>query len=118
MSDHPPYHVSSLAMMLFGLSAMLDTGEHDDITIEEVKRRASDGDLLDFLKTRAGGSFAMNLHEAHPGFARWYVAQIAENCGVMAGRERRKYGIERRGLCLLVSYTAEIIQQGDNLRLK
>lgn len=61
-------------------------------------------------KARNGGSFAMNLHEVRPGFARWYVEQIADNCKAMGGRERRKYGIERRGLCLLISYTAEILQ--------
>lgn len=105
-------------MMLFGLSSMLDTGNHDGITFEDVKRHAREGDLLDFLKTRAGGRFAMNLHEAQPEFGRWYVNQIANNCDAMEGRERRKYGIERRGLCLLISYTAEIIQQGENIRLK
>jgi hypothetical protein len=34
----------------------------------------------------------------------------------MDGRERRKYAIQNRGLCLLISYTDEIIQQARKYR--
>ena len=53
-----------------------------------------------------------------PIFIDWYVARLKDNCEVMEGRERRKYGIESRGLCLLISYTAEIIQGGTGIRLR
>jgi hypothetical protein len=66
--------------------------------------------LLEFLKERNGGSATWGITDAHPAFAKWYSGQIADNCRSMAGRETRKYGIEKRGLCLLISYTAEIIQ--------
>ena len=68
-----PYPVSDLAMILFGLSSMLDSGEHDDITLDEVKRHSQAGDLIDFLKKRNGGSFAMNITDAHPNFRKWYT---------------------------------------------
>ncbi len=38
--DTPPYLISLLAMVLFGLSSMLDSGEHDNITFDDVKRHA------------------------------------------------------------------------------
>lgn len=104
-------------MLLFGLSAMLDTGKHDGITIDEVKRHAKAGDLLDFLRTRNGGSFAMGVADNNK-FGKWWEEEIADNCATMDGRERRKYAIQGRGLCLLISYTAEIIQQGKNLTLQ
>jgi hypothetical protein len=44
-----------------------------------------------------GGSFAMGIAESNQDFGKWYKA---ENCKVMDGRERRKYGIQNRGLCL------------------
>jgi len=100
-------------MMLFGLSAMLDSGKHDDISVDDVKRHSRTGDLLTFLRDRNGGSFAMGIDESNPEFARWYAKQISDNCAAMSGRERRKYAIQNRGLCLLISYTAEIIQQGE-----
>jgi hypothetical protein len=107
-----PFPVSYLAMTLFGLSAMLDSGQHDDITVEDVKRHSRGGDLLKFLRDRNGGSFAMGIAEGNE-FGRWYAKQIADKCEATDGRERRKYGIENRGLCLLISYTAEIVQNGD-----
>jgi hypothetical protein len=114
----PPFPISFLTMILFGLSIMLDHGEND-ITIEEVKHHAKSGDLLDFLKERAGGVFASGFLEMSgmEEFKKWYVANIHDNCVAMDGRERRKYGIKERGLCLLVSYTAEIIQQGKDITL-
>lgn len=104
---------SSLAMVIFSLSHMLDTGEHDAITLEQVKRHARAGSLIAFLKECNGGSFAQGLFDVRIEFGRWWEEQIAENCDAMDGSERRKYGIEKRGLCLLISYTAEIIQHGD-----
>jgi hypothetical protein len=116
--DEPPFHISYLAMMLFSLSAMLDSGQHDGITIDDVKRHARAGDLIKFLQDCNGGSFAMGITESNPEFGKWYVQQICDNCKAMEGRERRKYGIQNRGLCLLISYTAEIIQQGKQISLK
>lgn len=104
------FATSDLAMVLFGLSQMLDTGKHDDITIDEIKHQSASGTLLRFLRERNGGSFAMGIADTNPNFANWYEAQIAEHCKAMSGRERRKYAIKSRGLCLLISYTAEIIQ--------
>jgi hypothetical protein len=113
--DKPPFPVSSLAMVLFGLSAMLDSGKHDDISFDDVKRHARAGDLIEFLSRRAGRPFASGFVEHYPAFASWYVEKVRDSCEAMSGRERRKYGISNRGLCLLISYTAEIIQQGDEV---
>jgi hypothetical protein len=115
--DQPPYPISFIAMILFGLSAMLDTGKHDDITLNDVKEHASKSDLIEFLNRRAGGKFEMGICEMHPAFARWYVQNIQDNCTAMSGRERRKYAIENRGLCLLISYTAELLQGSKQIKL-
>ena len=108
--DKQPYPICLMSMMLFGLSAMLDTGKHDNITFDDVKLHSEGGDLIPFLKKQAGGDFASNAFDILPNFTRWYTAQIADICSAMHNRERRKYGLQRRGLCLLISYTAEILQ--------
>jgi|SRR5579872_3690664 len=115
----PPYLMSALAMIFFGLSHMLDSGNCDDITLEEVKQHAREDDLIAFLTEKAGGVFASGFLEGaeNAGLAKWYVEQIRENCDAMEGRERRKYGIRHRGICLLISYTAEIMQHGKDLKL-
>jgi hypothetical protein len=119
--DAPPFPISYLTLMLFHLSSMLDSGKHDDISLEEVKEHVRVGDLIPFLDNRARqeeDTFDNGFSEAEPAFVDWYVARLKDNCEVMEGRERRKYGIESRGLCLLISYTAEMIQRGNDIRLR
>ena len=116
-----PFPISFLTLMIFNLSSLLDSGKHDDISLEDVREHARAGDLIPFLNDRAkrvGDTFDNGFFEAEPRFVAWYGAQLADICDVMETRERRKYRIESRGLCLLISYTAEIIQRGENIRMK
>jgi hypothetical protein len=59
-----PFHISSLTMMLFGLSALLDTGNCDDISIGDVKHHAAQGDLIPFLYQQADFKFDMGFAES------------------------------------------------------
>ena len=98
---------------------MLDSGKHDDISLKDVKEHLDAGDLIQFLNRRAkqdDGTFDNGFSEAEPTFIDWYLARLKDNAKVLEGRERRKYGIESRGLCLLISYTAEIIQVGTGIQ--
>jgi hypothetical protein len=114
----PPYHISSMAMILFGLSVLADSGKTDDITFTDVKKHVKAGDLIEYLTKKGGGVFASGHLEgpSQKGFRAWYVEQIKGL--TIEGRERHCYGIENRGICLLISYTAEIIQRGKKLTLQ
>jgi hypothetical protein len=46
-------------------------------------------------------------------FEGHYVRHLKSIYGGYAGQERRKWGVENKGLCLLVAWTMEIIQQGS-----
>jgi hypothetical protein len=109
-----------MAMILFGLSLLADSGKTDHVTLADVKKHARDGDLIDFLTKLGGGIFASGflVGPEMKEFSNWYVNEIRDNCDAMEGRERRKYAIQNRGICLLISYTAEIIQQGKDLALR
>lgn len=106
----PPFPAYCYSMTIFGLSALIDSGAHEGVTFADVKAHAQKGDLIQWLKALNGGYFASNFMETVPGFEKWYVQEIANNCTAMEGRERRKYGVERNGICLLLSYTAELLQ--------
>ena len=108
--DTEPFPIYLISQVLFGLSMISDEEKYDHITINEVKYHAKRGDLIPFLKASAGGYFASNNLDQFPKFTFWYTDQIAALCHTMDGRERRKYGIENRGISLLISYTAEILQ--------
>ena len=114
-----PFPISFLTLMIFNLSSLLDSGKHDDISLEDVREHARAGDLIPFLNDRAkrvGDTFDNGFFEVEPRFVDWYGTQLRDICEVK--RESRKYRIESRGLCLLISYTAEIIQRGENIRLR
>jgi hypothetical protein len=105
-------------MMLFGFSLLLDTGEYDHMSFDDVKDHIHKGDLLDFLNEKSKLTFDMGFSRSEPEFARWYMEKLDDLCNATEGRERRKYGIEKRGLCLLISYTAELIQNRESIRLE
>jgi len=118
-SLEPPYPIYCLTMTLFGLSTLMDHHDCDDVTLEEVKEHARKGDLIEYLTGKGDGVFADDFFklDMSAGFKEWYVKAIADQCRSMDGRERRKYAIDKRGICLLISYTAELIQQGKDIRL-
>jgi len=51
-----PFPISFLTLMIFNLSSLLDSGKHDDISLEDVREHARAGDLIPFLNDRANGS--------------------------------------------------------------
>ena len=117
--EMPPYSVVNLAQIIFALSSMVDEGK--TAPIKDVKDHAYAGDLWHYLwDLGAKDHFGFQAYSSPPWeeFRAWYVAGISENCRSMEGSERRKYGIENNGICLLISYTAEILQARKNLKLE
>jgi hypothetical protein len=109
----PPFPACYFSMTIFGLSAMIDQGTHEGVTFAAMKAHAKAGDLVPWLKELNGGYFASNFLDAVPGFAAWWVKEVADNCRAMDGRESRKYGVAKNGICLLLSYTAELLQSAN-----
>lgn len=107
---------SALTLLILHLNALLDTGQYDSITLEEVKTRIRDGSILRFLRERAGSDIDLSLHldtKTYGNFERFYVTYLQGILDVYGGNERRKWGVQNRGLCLLIAWTNEILQQGS-----
>jgi len=105
--------VTYLTMLILCLNALIDGGKHDDITLDDIKDHIDDGTVLDFINQRCAGD--IDLTWANEDFKKWYVPRLQDILGGYRGRERRKWGIENKGLCLLLAWTNEIVQQGDDL---
>jgi hypothetical protein len=117
--ERPPFSVINLAQIIFALSSLVDEGKN--VPIEDVRDHAYAGDLWHYIGDLGAKHYiGFQAYSSPPWeeFRAWYVKEISDNCRGMEGRERRKYGIENNGLCLLISYTAEILQAGKNLKLK
>jgi hypothetical protein len=125
--------LSALTGFVFCLNAAIDTGKYQDISIEEVEKHITKGDLLRYLTTTLKDNIDLslitpvenyNLEDAEIGMQ---VAQSKLGAKVEAeiikglqnilqsygGDERRKWGIENSGLCLIVAWVTELIQMEE-----
>lgn len=91
---------------------MLDKGI--SYTIEEVRQHIEDKDVLDWLEVQFpfnnpdGPSLDFSMFKRED---RDFLHNgLEEILGGYYGQEKRKWGIERNGLCLLVSWTTEIVR--------
>lgn len=96
-----------LTTLIFELNAMMDRGHILDLA--ETESRIEDGSLIRFLAERFKGEIDLSLIQGPEGAP--IVQGLQALLGAHAGRERRKWGVERNGLCLLIAWVTELIQQ-------
>jgi hypothetical protein len=101
-----------LTFLILNLNSIVDSGEHEGVTIDEVERHISEGDLFPWLRKRfPSGDFS--IYQDIP--TRRNAAEITEGLnailGAYGGREGRKWGVRNNGICLLIAWTNELIQQ-------
>jgi hypothetical protein len=101
--------LSGLTAFLFEINAAIDSGKYAEVSVEEIKDHIEQGDLLPFLRARLGNDADLTLiddaREAE------LVAWLFDILGSDRGQESRKWGVRNNGLCLLVAWVAELIQQ-------
>ena len=127
-----------LQCFIYQINAAIDTGKYQDISIAEVKEHIKEGDLLPYLERTLGDDVDLSLfipvkdlgapdqidgkkdkifwiksQVQWSGRATKRVEELIESLqrilDVGAGDEKRKWGIENSGLCLLVAWITEII---------
>lgn len=116
-----PINLSFLTFLILQLNSVLDTGRYDGVPISEVHAAIKRGAVLRSLKERCGEDIDLSLFLGPHGdreFEPWYEKKLQDIYGAYAGNERRKWGVENRGLCLLIAWTNELIQQGDGIDFK
>ncbi len=112
-----PIRLSSVTHLLLEINAAADTGRYDHITIADVHSAIKRGNVLRFLQETCKRDIDLSLliGSATPEFEPWYEARLKDIHGGYAGREGRKWGVENRGMCLLIAWTTELIQQRDGI---
>ena len=90
-------------MLVGQFNVALDTGRHDDITVQEVKRHAQAGTITNFLVGRLQGATDLSWMEPED----WAVVDKEWRTFADAIDEGRKMGLENKGLCLLLAYALE-----------
>ncbi len=94
--------------IILELNAALDTGKYDDIPMSEVQEHIESGAIVAWLKHRVPSMDLSLLADEHIAEYQADLEDLLEN---YCGRERRKWGVGKRGLCLLIAWTNEMVQR-------
>lgn len=112
----PRAKLTALTLLVLQLNSAIDSKRHEDITIDEVYGWIERREVLPKLAERVGDDIDLSLfgpQGPYLRFAEFYHEQLHSLWGGYGGQHRRKWGIENSGLCLLLAWTNEIIQQGS-----
>ena len=116
ISTMPAVWLGYLTTLILQYNSLIDSGKYDEITIEDVRTYIGDGTVLESIRERAGAdvdlSFQLSGEATDQSFPEYYGRYLRAMFDAYAGDERRRWRVENRGLCLLVAWTNEIIQQG------
>ena len=104
--------ITTLAYLLFAINAVLDKDHWKTITFDEVYGHIDSGDLIPFLDGRLN-SLDLSLLGPDEAQGRLLLAALRHVAGWFEERERRKTGIEKCGVCLVIAWIGEVIQCGQ-----
>jgi hypothetical protein len=110
--------VSALTLLILHINSLIDSGKYNDITIDDIHNAIENKRLLRFIKDRVGKDIDFSIYldsDVYGDFENYYETQMNNIYNGYAGNERRKWGVKNLGLCLVLAWTNEIIQQGENL---
>lgn len=97
-----------LTLLILELNRIIDRDEHRGVTIDEVHAHIVQGDLFPWLKSRWND---MDLSLQQQGGAQQIVEGLQRLHGAYAGDELRRWGVQNNGVCLLLAWVNELIQQ-------
>ena len=112
----PNKRLAALTSIMSEINLLIDSGKFHDISISEVYKWIENEDILPSLaqKTEMFADFSPFFDEGpYSEFMDFYHEQMKKMWNAYAGNERRKWGIQNMGLCLLLAWTNELIQQGS-----
>lgn len=105
--------LSSWTLIGFYTIAAIDRGNADKVSFDEVYAGIEKGTLLQDLNAMLPGEFDFSLFPPGSDKEQELIEVLQEVAGGLKGRERRKTGVEKSGLALLIAFILEAIQQGQ-----
>lgn len=112
----PKQKLTVLTLLVLEFNHLIDTGKYNNITIDDVHREIENKNIIPYIARETAGdsdfSIFTDAGSSYANYVKYYHEQMYELYGGYAGNERRKWGVKNLGLCLLVAWTNELIQQG------
>lgn len=101
--------LSTLTFIAFSLNSAIDSGRYDTLAIGEVREAIQAGTIFAFLTTKLGHDIDLTIFAADAGAEAELLAEWQDMDEAIDAR--RKFGVEHRGLPLLVAFLLEGIQR-------
>lgn len=115
ISELPAIKLTALTFLILELNHLIDSGKYNDITIDAIHKVIEEERIIPFLQETTKDDADFSLYAAdgpYSNFVEYYHEQMARTYNAYGGDERRKWGVENFGLCLLLAWTNQIIQDG------
>ncbi len=113
----PAVRLRVLTDLIREINCLIDLGKFDDIKITEVIEWIDGKTVFTSLAERTSGFSDLSLYTgtgtSYSKHIAFYHDQMKGFADVYGGDARRKWGVQNKGLCLLLAWTNEIIQQGS-----
>jgi hypothetical protein len=116
LAELPKQKLKVLTLLILEFNHLIDTGKYNEISIEDVHQAIETRNIIPFIAERTKGAGDFGMFGAEGPYVKdveYFNEQMEQLYYGYAGKERRKWGVENSGLCLLVAWTNEIIQQGS-----
>jgi len=97
----------AVSVFLYEVNHLVDN-EYKE-SIENIHEQMKNGDIIGYLANKYKNEIDLSLLNGQD-WGHQLNQIFTDMSNVFAGNERRKWGIEKNGLCLLVSWAAEIIR--------
>jgi hypothetical protein len=116
ITELPRQKLRVLTLLVLEFNHLVDTGKYNHISIANVHEAIEHKRIIEYIGTETAGDSDFSMFSQNGPYAEYldyYHEQMYQLYGGYAGNERRKWGVENSGLCLLVAWTNELIQQGS-----
>jgi hypothetical protein len=116
ITELPKQKLQLLTLLILEFNRLLDSGKYNHITIKDIHREIKNNNIIEYLRKETAGDSGFSMFtEKGPyyDYLDHYHEQMYQLYECCAGNERRKWGVEKLGLCLLVAWTNELIQGGS-----
>ena len=111
--------LAALTSLIMELNRLIDSREFDGVTIDEVCDWIRNKEIVRSLAARAESKADLRPYMdngTYTGFMAFYHDQMSFLLLRHTGDHKRKWGVENRGLCLLLAWTNQLVQQGSGWR--
>ena len=102
----------ALTWLIFQLNHLVDYKLHEEVSIDELHRHIENGDLFEWLGATFEGEIDLSLYREDPS-ATEIVDRLQRLLAAYAGAEDRKFGVKHNGICCLIGWTNELIQERE-----